>query len=350
MVLRNGCTACLQEGKPMESTHFKALIVEETAPRQFSRRIGERTVDGLPPGELLIRVAWSSLNYKDALSATGNPGVSRNFPHTPGIDAAGIVADCSDGSFNIGQQVLVTGYDLGMNTSGGFGQYIRVPSAWGVPLPEGLTLRESMVLGTAGFTAALSVLKLSAGGVTPDQGDILVTGASGGVGSIAVALLAKIGYRVTASTGKMAEEAFLKGLGASEVMQRDELLQGAERPLLKERWAGVLDVVGGDTLAAAIKSTRYGGSVTCCGLVGSADLKMNVFPFILRGVSLLGIDSVQCKMELRRQVWQKLATEWKLENLEDAVHEITLEGLEGAIQAMLRGESKGRIVVNLASP
>lgn len=332
----------------METERFKALIVEETAPRQFSRRIGERCIADLPPGELLIRVVWSSLNYKDALSATGNPGVTRNFPHTPGIDAAGTVAACSNGSFAIGRQVLVTGYDLGMNTSGGFGQYIRVPSAWVVPLPDGLSLRESMVLGTAGFTAALSVLKLSAGGVTPDQGDILVTGASGGVGSIAVALLAKAGYRVTAATGKMAEEELLKGLGALEVIHRDELLKGSERPMLKERWAGAVDVVGGDTLAAAIKATRYGGSVTCCGLVGSADLNMNVFPFILRGVSLLGIDSVQCPMEPRRKVWQKLATEWQLDNLAAAVNEIPLEGLETAIQAMLRGESKGRTVVNLA--
>jgi len=331
----------------METSRFKALIVEETAPRQFSRCVGDRTINDLPPGGLLIRVAWSSLNYKDALSATGNPGVTRNFPHTPGIDAAGTVTACDDGSFSIGQQVLVTGYDLGMNTSGGFGQYIRVPSAWAVPLPDGLTLRESMVLGTAGFTAALSVLKLSANGVTPDQGNILVTGASGGVGSIAVALLAKAGYRVTAATGKIAEEAFLRELGATEVIQRDELLHGAERPLQKERWAGAVDVVGGDTLAAAIKSTRYGGSVTCCGLVGSADLHMNVFPFILRGVSLLGIDSVQCPMGPRRDVWKKLAAEWRLDNLAAAVHEITLEGLESAIQAMLRGESKGRTVVNL---
>lgn len=332
----------------METDRFKALVVEESAPKQFSRRVGERMIGDLPPGELLIRVAWSSLNYKDALSATGNPGVTRNFPHTPGIDAAGTVVDCSDGSFDIGRQVLVTGYDLGMNTSGGFGQYIRVPSAWAVPLPDGLSLRESMVLGTAGFTAALSVLKLSAGGVTPDQGDILVTGASGGVGSIAVALLAKAGYRVTASTGKTAEEGLLKRLGAADVIHRDELLNGVERPMLKERWAGVVDVVGGDTLAAAIKSTRYGGSVTCCGLVGSADLNMNVFPFILRGVSLLGIDSVQCPMGPRRDVWKKLAAEWRLENLGDAVHEITLEGLENAVQAMLRGEARGRTVVNLA--
>lgn len=332
----------------MHTESFKALIVEETAPRNFSRRISERRIDALPPGEVLIRVAYSSLNYKDALSATGNPGVTRNFPHTPGIDAAGTVAACNDGSFKPGETVLVTGYDLGMNTAGGFGQYIRVPSEWVVPLPDGLTLRESMVLGTAGFTAALSVLKLAANGIKPDQGDILVTGASGGVGCIAVALLAKVGYRVTAATGKMAETDLLTALGASEVIHRDELLKGAERPMLKERWAGTVDVVGGETLAAALKATRYGGTVTCCGLVGSAELQINVFPFILRGVSLLGIDSVQCPMAPRLEVWHKLATEWKLDRLEPLVQEIGLEGLETAIHTMLKGEAKGRTVVTLA--
>ena len=331
----------------MESFNFKALVVEETAPKQFSRKIGTRTVTELPAGEVLIKVVWSSLNYKDALSATGNPGVTRNFPHTPGIDAAGTVIDCSDNSFSLGQEVLVTGYDLGMNTSGGFGQYIRVPSSWVVSLPNGLSLRDSMVLGTAGFTAALSVLKLAANGVTPERGEILVTGATGGVGSIAVALLARAGYRVVAATGKTSEEGMLKELGATSIIHRDELLKGAERPMMKERWAGAVDVVGGETLAAAIKSTRYDGTVTCCGLVGSTDLSINVFPFILRGVSLLGVDSVQCPMKPRLEVWSKLATEWRLDNLNSAVHEIGLDGLEQAIQAMLRGEAKGRTIINL---
>lgn len=330
----------------MEALQFKALIVEESAPKQFSRKIDSKSTDQLPPGEVLIKVDWSSLNYKDALSATGNPGVTKTFPHTPGIDAAGTVADCSDASFTAGQHVLVTGYDLGMNTSGGFGQYIRVPSAWVVPLPDGLSLRESMVLGTAGFTAALSVVKLINNGVTPDQGEVLVTGASGGVGCLGVALLAKAGYRVVASTGKPGEAGLLRELGATAIMSREELLEGAERPLLKERWAGVLDVVGGETLAAAIKSTRYGGTVTCCGLVGSAALAINVFPFILRGVSLVGIDSVQCPMGPRLEVWQRLATQWKLDTRALA-HEITLTDLEQAIQTMLRGESKGRIVIDM---
>lgn len=331
----------------MPSENFTALIVEETSPKQFSRRIGQRRIAELPLGEVLIRVAWSSLNYKDALSATGNPGVTKQFPHTPGIDAAGTVADSSDPRFTPGQQVLVTGYDLGMNTSGSFGQYIRVPAAWVVPLPAGLTLRESMVLGTAGFTAALSVQKLIANGVTPQQGDILVTGASGGVGSVAVALLAKAGYRVVASSGKQHEADKLRALGAAEIVSRTDLLQGAERPLMKERWAGAVDVVGGETLAAVLKSTRYGGTVTCCGLVGSADLPMNVFPFILRGVSLLGIDSVQCPMATRLATWQKLAGEWRLDNLATATHELGLYDLEEAIQRMLRGESQGRTVVKL---
>jgi putative YhdH/YhfP family quinone oxidoreductase len=216
-----------------------------------------------------------------------------------------------------------------------------------VPLPDGLSLRESMVLGTAGFTAALSVLKLIANGVTPGQGDVLVTGASGGVGSLAVALLAKAGYRVVAATGKIAEEELLKGLGAAEVIHRNDLLTGADRPLMKERWSGVVDVVGGDLLAAALKATRHNGTVTCCGLVDSADLSITVFPFILRGISLLGIDSAECPMALRLKVWEKLAAEWKLDTLQSAVHEVSLEGLEEAIQTMLKGDAKGRTIVTL---
>jgi putative YhdH/YhfP family quinone oxidoreductase len=201
------------------------------------------------------------------------------------------VVECADGSFRPGEQVIVTSFDLGMNTAGGFGQYIRVPSAWAVRLPAGLSLRESMALGTAGFTAGLSVWKLAAAGVQPDDGDILVTGATGGVGSIAVAVLARAGYRVVAATGKATETAYLRRLGAAEVISREQVLEGSERPLGKERWAGVVDCVGGEMLATAVKATCYGGAVTCCGLVGSPELPLNVFPFILRSVSLLGIDS-----------------------------------------------------------
>ncbi|GLI40086.1 YhdH/YhfP family quinone oxidoreductase [Geobacter hydrogenophilus] len=326
---------------------FKALVVEKTSDKQFVREIRERSVDDLPPGDLVIRVHYSSLNYKDALSATGHPGVTRQFPHTPGIDAAGEVVSCESGAFAPGDKVIVTGYDLGMETDGGWGQYVRIPSEWAVRLPEGVTLREAMALGTAGFTAALSVLKLERAGVRPADGDILVTGATGGVGSIAVSILAAAGYRVTAATGKEFDEDFLKGLGATAVIGRDDVTAGAEKALLAERWAGAVDVVGGQTLAAVLKSTKYGGTVTCCGLVGSPELPVNVYPFILRGVSLLGIDSVQCPRGLREEVWQRLATDWKPVQLGEMATECTLAGLEVMTQAILHGGITGRVVVNL---
>lgn len=331
----------------VNSTQFKALVVEKSADGHFVRQIRERSVADLPPGDLVVRVNYSSLNYKDALSAIGHPGVTRGFPHTPGIDAAGTVVSDASGRYAAGDEVVVTGYDLGMETDGGFGQMIRIPSTWAIPLPKRMNQRACMILGTAGFTAALSVWKLKLNGVTPQQGEILVTGATGGVGSVAVAILAGAGYCVVAATGKEAEIPFLQDLGAAAVIGRDDVLTGAERPMMKERWAGVVDCVGGDTLAAAIKSTRYGGSVTCCGLVGSTDLNLNVFPFILRGVSLLGIDSVQCPMATRLQVWAQLAGDWHLPQLEKLAGECSLEGLDEKIAAILSGQIRGRTVVNL---
>ena len=330
------------------STKFKALVVEKTDDGQFVRTIRQRSIADLPPGDLVVRVSYSSLNYKDALSATGHPGVTRLFPHTPGIDAAGEVVSCESGAFAAGDSVIITGYDLGMETDGGWGEFIRIPSEWAVRLPAGLTEREGMAIGTAGFTAALSMLKLEQAGVTPPDGEVLVTGATGGVGALAVAILARAGYRVAASTGKSSDELFLRGLGAAEVIPRDQVTSGSERPMMKERWAGCVDVVGGDILAAAVKSTRYGGAVTCCGLVGSTDLPLNIFPFILRGVSLIGIDSAQCPAGTRRQIWKRLAGEWKPGRLLEMVTEVPLEGLEKKIQAMLRGESHGRVVVKLS--
>lgn len=330
-----------------ETTRFMALVVEKTAGEQFVREIRERTLADLPPADLLVRVRYSSLNYKDALSATGHPGVTRRFPHTPGIDAAGEVVSCGSGAFAPGDKVIVTGFDLGMETDGGWGEYIRTPSAWAVRLPAGLDLRESMALGTAGFTAALSVLKLEQAGVEPDDGEILVTGATGGVGTVAIAILARAGYRVVAATGKMSDEAFLRRLGATEVMPREQVTAGVQRPLMIERWGGAVDMVGGEMLAAAVKGTRYGGAVTCCGLVGSAELPLNVYPFILRGVSLLGIDSVNCPVETRRQVWEKLAGEWKPAPLGEMMTEVGLDGLDEKVQTILRGEMRGRVVVKL---
>lgn len=326
---------------------FQAMVVEQVAPGEFSRQVVQRSIADLPEGELLVRVRYSSLNYKDALSALGRPGVTKHYPHTPGIDAAGEVVRCSDGTFTPGEQVIVTGHDLGMNTAGGFGQYIRVPSAWGVRLPAGLTLKESMIIGTAGLTAGLSLYRLSQAGIAPEQGELLVTGATGGVGSIAVAILSRAGYQVAAATGKPNQTGFLHELGAFLVVSREDLLEGAERPLMRERWSGVLDVVGGQVLAAALKSTRYGGVVTCCGLAGAPDLPINVYPFILRGVSLIGIDSAQCPQALRTEVWRRLATTWRPDPILERAVECPLEGLEPKFGAMLEGKLHGRTVVNL---
>jgi len=328
-------------------SRFSALIVEEKEPQSFSCTVGTRSIVDLPAGELLVKVHYSSLNYKDALSATGQFGITKKYPHTPGIDVAGEVVECSTGAFKPGERVIVTSYDLGMDTAGGFGQYVRVPSEWALPLPEGLSLRESMVLGTAGLTAGMCVWKLVRNGVLPQDGDILVTGATGGVGSIAVAILAKAGYRVIASTGKLAEREYLLAIGAAEVIGREEVVAGCDQPLLKERWAGVVDVVGGDTLGAAIKATRYDGTVTCCGLVGSLEMPVGVLPFILRGVTLMGVDSVQCGMATRRLVWEKLASEWKLDSLDRIARECTLGQLEKEIHAILKGQLRGRLLLNL---
>jgi acrylyl-CoA reductase (NADPH) len=336
-------------GDGMDQKTFKALIVEETEDGAFTRRIGTRSIHDLPDGEVLVRVLYSSLNYKDALSATGHRGVTRIYPHTPGIDAAGIVEAASGGQFRPGDRVIVTSYDLGMNTSGGYGQYIRVPATWVVPLPENLSLRESMIYGTAGFTAALSIHRLQEQGVTPEQGEVLVTGATGGVGSLAVGILAKEDYQVVAATGKPEEAQFLLDLGAQKIVNRDEVRDTTGRPLLKERWAGAVDTVGGEYLTTILKSSQQGGAVTCCGLVASADLLTTVYPFILRGVSLLGIDSQNCPMATRQRIWEKLSGAWKLERLEHLASECTLEELEPEIEPILEGKRKGRMVVKLSS-
>lgn len=332
----------------MENIAFKALIVSETEGKRFVRAIGEKTIEALPQGEVLIKVCYSSLNYKDALSASGNKGVTRRYPHTPGIDAAGRVAESSVASVQRGSHVLVTGYDLGMNTSGGFAEYIRVPAAWVVPLPAGLSLRESMICGTAGFTAALACHKLIASGVAPSNGPVLVTGATGGVGSIAVAILAKSGYEVVAATTKTSEASYLQQIGAKEVIGAAEIDDQSGRPLLKPHWAGVVDTVGGNILSTAIKATRYGGTVTCCGNVTSGELHTSIYPFILNGVSLVGIDSVNCPFELRLQLWDKLAGDWKLDHLETITTELPgLEALEERIALLLQGKHRGRDIVKI---
>lgn len=328
----------------MENTKFKALEISEIDGK-FKRDIIEKEINDLPAGEMIINVKYSSLNYKDALSANGNKGVTRKYPHTPGIDAAGIVVEDKSGTYKKGDKVIITGYDFGMNTDGGFEEYIRIPAAWAVKLPKNLTLKESMIYGTAGFTAALSVHKLLEADVS--QNNILVTGASGGVGSFACAILAKIGYMVTAATGKSGDKYYFNNLGVENVIDRKAVDDHSGKMMLKEKWDGVIDTVGGNMLTTAIKSTKYGGAVTCCGNVASAKIDLNVYPFILRGVSLFGIDSVQCKRELREDVWRKIASDWKIDQIDDFATEIVLEDLEEHIDKMLAGNSKGRVIVKL---
>lgn len=331
----------------MTAKSFKAMVVEEVAKKQFERKITDKSVDDLPEGDVLIRVSFSSLNYKDGLSATGNPGVTRKFPHTPGIDAVGVVEESMSEKCAPGDAVIVTSFDLGMNTSGGFGQYIRVPADWVVKLPEDLTPRESMIFGTAGFTAGMSVFELENGGVAPDKGEILVTGATGGVGCLAVAILSKLGYRVAAVSGKPEARDFLTQLGAETVLSREEGTDDSGRPMLKARWAGVVDTVGGPILETAVKCAKQDAVVTCCGLVASPEISLTVFPFILRAVRLIGIDSQNHPAEPRRQIWEKLASEWKPDGLEQTVSEVGLNGLDEKIDLILKGKIRGRVVVNL---
>ncbi len=326
---------------------FLALVVSETEDQKFIREIKARTLQDLPEGEVLIRVKYSSLNYKDVLSAIGNKGVTKRYPHTPGIDAAGVVEESRSPEVKFGDEVIVTSYDLGMNTPGGFGQYIRVPGAWVVKLPQGLSLRESMIYGTAGFTGALSVYRLMTYGVTPDQGKILVSGATGGVGSIAVSILAKEGYQVVAVSGRPETRDYLLELGAKEVIAAEAATDTSGRPLLGAQWAGAVDTVGGPLLATTIKSVQYGGAVTCCGNVAAPDLPLTVYPFILRAVTLMGIDSQNCPRPTRIQVWQNLAGKWKLPHLERLTTETTLEGLDEQIELILKRRHQGRTIVRL---
>jgi acrylyl-CoA reductase (NADPH) len=326
---------------------FKAMVVAESPDKQFTRAVTDKNMTELPDGDLTVEVRYSCLNYKDALSATGNKGVTRKYPHTPGIDAGGVVAESASPEFAPGEQIIVTGFDLGMNTSGGFGQYIRIPATWAVKLPPGLSLKESMAYGTAGFTAALAVWKMQQHGLDKTQGEILVTGATGGVGSAAVGILAKSGFHVVASTGKLGEKIFLTGLGAKEIISREEVDDASGRPLLKGRWAGVVDSVGGNILATAIRSTKYHGLVACCGNAASADFAANVYPFILRGASLLGIDSSQCAMDTRLLIWNKLSREWKLDFSGGLISECSLAELDEKIDSILQGKIRGRVVVDL---
>ncbi len=330
-------------------SQYKAYEVVEVVKKKFKGAVVKKNVDELPPGEILVDVQYSSLNYKDALSANGNKGVTRHYPHVPGIDAVGTVIETESPDFSEGQTVLITGYDLGMNTSGGFSQRIRVPVSWAARLPVGMDPATSMRLGTAGLTAGLCVDALLKNGLEIDQGEVLVTGSTGGVGIIAVGILAKLGFKVTASTGKPEMKNLLKTMGATEIVGRDEFSDPSTRPLLTERWAAAVDVVGGDTLFNVIKGLRYGGSVAACGLVQSPVFQASVLPFILRGVNLLGVDSVELPLMQKERIWNKLASEWKLEALDQVCTEIGFDQLEASLATVLSGAAVGRYVLNLQS-
>ena len=325
---------------------FKALVSSELN-KKFESKVQSRTIQDLPEGDVLIKVYFSSLNYKDALSAIGNKGVSRNYPHTPGIDAAGIIETSESKNFKVGEEVIVTGYDLGMNTSGGFSEYIRVPSEWVVKKPEGISLSESMALGTAGLTAGLCVRKLINHKLTPDSGKLFVTGATGGVGIVAMMLLSKLGFEVVAITGKLESQDMLKKYGASEVITREDLDQPLISPLQKSIYAGGIDAVGGNVLSNLICATSQRAAIACCGMVNGADLNTSVFPFILRGISLYGVDSAETELGIKEEVWNNFSSEWKLEDLENQIKEITLSDLPAEIDTILKGQQIGRIRVKI---
>ncbi len=331
----------------MANDTYRALVIRDENGK-FTRGIEQVSSDFLPENEVLIKVAFAALNYKDALSAKGHKGVSRHFPHTPGVDASGVVESSNHPSLSSGEKVLVTSYDLGMNTKGGFAEYIRVPAAWVIPLPEGLTLQESMIIGTGGFTAALALHKMEMNGQHPDSGEIVVTGASGGVGSMAVAILKKAGYTVIASSGKPEHYPWLHTIGAKRCINREEIIDSSDRPLISHKWAGAIDTVGGQTLANLLKACARNGNVAACGLVGSTELITTVFPFILNGVNLLGIESAETPRSLRLEVWKALAGRLKPENLDTMATFVPLEKIPGYMDDILAGETAGRILADLS--
>lgn len=331
----------------MNETIFSCFLVEKDASGNVRRGIAQRSIADLPPGEVLIRVAFSSLNYKDALAAQGHPGVVRKLPHVPGIDAAGTVVESTDARFPPGEAVVITGYELGASQWGGWAEFVRVPAEWVVPLPEGLSLKEAMILGTAGFTAAQCVHAIVLNEVTPDAGEIVVTGATGGVGCIAVKLLAKLGYPVVAVSGKSHLKARLYEWGAGRVLSREEAVSKSDKPLLSAFWAGAVDTVGGATLATIIRETKPYGVVSACGLVGGTDLNLTVHPFILRGVTLAGIGSAILPYDRRLEIWRKLSHEWRLDGLEELTTTIGLADVEPYVERILKGEIVGRTVVQI---
>ncbi|MEK8213143.1 acrylyl-CoA reductase family protein [Paenibacillus sp. FSL L8-0463] len=326
---------------------FQALVVDKTD--TFSVVVQPVTLGELPAGEVLIKVSYSSVNYKDGLASIPNGNILRNYPFIPGIDLSGIVVSSADSRFQEGQPVIATSYGIGVSHFGGFSEYARIPAEWVLPLPQGLSLREAMIYGTAGLTAALSIQALEDNGAAPDKGKLLVTGATGGVGGTAVAMLAHKGYAVTASTGRTDEAGYLQTLGAAEVISRGDVGDGTGKPLDKQLWQAAVDSVGGGPLAAVLSKIAYGGAVAASGLTAGTAVPTTVMPFILRGVSLLGIDSVSCPMEKRLKIWQRMASDLKPAVLEELVdREIALSELPAALEDILKSDTRGRVLVRLS--
>jgi acrylyl-CoA reductase (NADPH) len=327
------------------SKRFNAYQVrkEERGPEVALRKLSEQD---LMPGDVTVRVEYSGLNYKDGLALTSKAPVIRNFPLIPGIDFAGQVTDSGNPDYKLGDRVLLTGYGVGEVHDGGYSELARVDGQWLVPVPEGMSTRQAMMVGTAGFTAMLCVMALENHGISPDDGTILVTGAAGGVGSVAIMLLARLGYRVTAVTGRRSEQSYLEKTGATAVLDRS-LFSEKARPLAREQWMGAIDVAGGNTLANVLSQIKYGGAVAACGLADSMELPTSVAPFILRGISLYGIDSVMAPMALRREAWKRISQDLDLEALERGSTEIGFAELPAAAEAILAGKIRGRTVVKI---
>ena len=328
---------------------YRALVVNKTADA-FSVAVQQLDESQLPPGDVTIRVEWSSVNYKDGLACSPAGRVVRSYPMVPGVDLAGSVVSSSDSRFSAGDKVIVTGFDLGVAHPGGFAELARVPAEWVVPLPLGLTTKEAMAIGTAGLTAALSVAALERNGLRKEQGPVIVTGATGGVGSTAVSMLAQLGYTVAASTGKESEHEFLRGLGATEILSRADVSVESPRPMETERWAAAVDPVGGATTAYLLRTAKYGGSVAVSGLTGGGTVNTTVFPFILRGVNLLGIESVSCPMAVRLRIWDRLGADLKPHGLMDSIAvETGLEGVVSVAEQILAGKVRGRTLVRVSA-
>ena len=328
-------------------TAFNAYRIFEDNGKSIGRFV-ELSLDDLDPGEVVIRSHYSGVNYKDALAATGAGKVVRRFPCVGGVDVSGMVESTQDARFKVGDQVLVTGYDMGVAHDGGFAEYVRVPADWVVPLPSGLSLFDAMALGTAGFTAALAIHRLEQNELTPDKGKVVVTGATGGVSSLAIRMLSQLGYQVVAMTSKASEQEYLRALGASEVLLRSDIDWASKRPMEKAQWAGALDSVGGDTLAWLTRSMQQNGAIASYGNAGGLELHTSIFPFILRGIKLLGVDSAATQMPLRKQMWQRLAGDLRLDRYDLIAHRISFSELPDTCAKLIAGVSRGRSVVDFA--